>query len=147
MEREAIHLELESCRKRGLLKPEDVIERARDPKSILHERFTWDDGDAAHQYRLIEARNLIRVHVLHEVKDAGPVPVYVSLTIDRANAGGGYRKLSSVMRNREWREQLLSDALTQLQNVQAKYRHLKKLDKVWDAIDEASETNRGSRAA
>lgn len=54
--------------KAGHLTPEAVVERARDPSSALHSMLTWDDGEAGHQYRLLQARGLIRrvvVHVQH----------------------------------------------------------------------------------
>jgi len=61
----AIQQELESIRRSagGLLRPEDVVEFARSPETALHEEFTWDDSEAAHQYRLWQARQVIRVNV------------------------------------------------------------------------------------
>ena len=47
----------------GLLKPEDVVEAARPANSPLHTRFTWDDSAAAHQFRLEQARTLIRTTI------------------------------------------------------------------------------------
>lgn len=44
----------------GRLTPQAVVDDARDPASPLHERFEWDDSTAAHQYRLSQARELIR---------------------------------------------------------------------------------------
>jgi hypothetical protein len=37
-----------------------VVEAARDPNSPLHSAFTWDDAEAAEQYRLAQARVLLR---------------------------------------------------------------------------------------
>lgn len=45
------------------LDPELVVEAAKNPLSPLHEHFTWDDGAAAHAYRIAEAKVLIRVVV------------------------------------------------------------------------------------
>jgi hypothetical protein len=44
----------------GILQAEDVLEEARNPDSPLHPMFEWDDQVAAHQYRLEQARALIR---------------------------------------------------------------------------------------
>jgi hypothetical protein len=44
----------------GDLKPVDVVEDARDPTSPLHDFFEWDNDAAAQQYRLSQARLLIR---------------------------------------------------------------------------------------
>lgn len=43
--------------------PEDVIEFARDSSREVHKAFTWDDAKAGHQWRLQEARQLIRAVV------------------------------------------------------------------------------------
>lgn len=48
----------------GDLRPQDVVEAARDPASPLHRLPSWhweDDAEAARRYRLSVARRLIRV--------------------------------------------------------------------------------------
>lgn len=44
----------------GILQAEDVLEEAKNPASPLHPMFEWDNAAAAHQYRLDQARALIR---------------------------------------------------------------------------------------
>ena len=44
----------------GAIKPNLVVEAARDPDSPLHGYFEWDDSVAAHQHRLAQAGELIR---------------------------------------------------------------------------------------
>jgi hypothetical protein len=44
----------------GILKSEDVVERASDVAHVLHDRFEWDDAKAGHAYRLEQADALIR---------------------------------------------------------------------------------------
>lgn len=52
----------------GSLRPDDVVYAARDPDSILHTLFEWDDTLAAEKYRKNQARRLIRdVYVEHVV--------------------------------------------------------------------------------
>lgn len=45
---------------RGRVTPNIVIEAAKDPASILHSEFEWDDSKAAHLHRIDVARRLIR---------------------------------------------------------------------------------------
>lgn len=45
---------------RGRLTPEIVVDSARHEESPLHDEFDWDDGVAAHQWRIEQARRLIR---------------------------------------------------------------------------------------
>lgn len=44
----------------GELTPDRVVADARDPNSPLHPLFEWNETEAAHQYRLVQARSLIR---------------------------------------------------------------------------------------
>ena len=122
---------------RPLLTPQEVLDAARDPNSILHEHFTWDDGEAAEKWRLEEARGLIvSVHVI--VSEVKPVPVraFVSLTTDRAE-GKGYRALVEVLSDEARRAVLLEDALNDLARVKARYETLTELAQVWDALSAA----------
>lgn len=120
----------------GVLKPEDVIESARSAKSPIHKAFTWDDTDAAHEYRLWQARQLIRVsveYIKQPDKKSVEVRAFVSLTPDRQQKGGGYRHTVTVMSNKDMRRQLLSDALAELQVFERKYQGLIELECVFKA--------------
>ena len=134
---EAIRAELERLKSDGIIRPMDVVSAARKKTSPLHDWFQWDDGEAAHQYRLIQARNLLRVYVKVDEVENEPVQAFVSLTTDRVKEGGGYRAMAEVMSDDALREQLLHDAFVQLGNMRKKYQHLQQLAKVWQAVEEA----------
>ena len=42
------------------LTPESVVQTAADPEHVLHDSFEWNDGAAGHNYRMWQARQLIR---------------------------------------------------------------------------------------
>jgi hypothetical protein len=65
--------------------------------------------------------------------------VFVSLTPDRKEEGGGYRLVRAVMADEDQRRQLLLDARSEMKHFADKYRNLVELAKVIDAIDEATE--------
>ncbi len=44
----------------GKLRPQAVVDAAKDEDSPLHNAFCWDDAEAARLYRLDQARRLIR---------------------------------------------------------------------------------------
>lgn len=120
----------------GLLKPEVVVEFAKNPDTALHNRFEWDDTEAAKQYRLWQARQLIRVIVNilpneNEIK----YKMFVSLQEDRRN-GGGYRTLVDVMSDEEMRKRLLAQAHEDFKLWQKKYQQLKELAPVFDKMAE-----------
>jgi hypothetical protein len=49
--------------KYGGLRPSEVVAEAKSKESPIHSEFEWNDGKAAHAYRLNQARTLIRVIV------------------------------------------------------------------------------------
>lgn len=117
----------------GLLVPEKVVDAARNPRSVLHSRFEWDDGKAADEYRIWQARQLISVCVETIPGSTEETQAFVSLSVDR-HEGRGYRKTVAVLNDAELREQLLRDALSELNCFQQKYSRLRQLADVFSAI-------------
>jgi hypothetical protein len=127
----------------GVLTPEAVVETARDPKNPLHSEFEWDDTKAAEQYRLDQARELIRVAVTVVPHTGEPVRTFVSLVEDRRDGHeGGYRKMISVMATGSGRAAVLETALWELDAFRRKYAHLKELCKVFDEFEKLKKKSR-----
>jgi len=124
----------------GELLPRVVVDAARDEESPLHHSFTWDDGKAAEQWRLQQARQIINAVVRYEKvgKTTMAIPVFVSLSPDRERDGGGYRVLTTVMSDEQHRRQMLQDAVNDMQRFKEKYRRLNELAKVFEAMDHVS---------
>ncbi len=122
-----------AAKHRGLLQPDDVVRFAENPRAALHSKFTWGDTEAAHKWRLLEARNLIAVAVLVLPGSNKSFRAFVSMVNDRKNAGGGYRSLVSVLSDRNLRCKLLEQALADLLRWQEKYENLKELAPVFVA--------------
>ena len=137
---EVIKQELEIIRNEGggFLNPSKVVDYARDPATALHEYFEWDDTEAAHRYRLAQARALIRVAVIVGPTTAETVRAYVSLSSDR-RANGGYRAIADVLSDEIMKETLLADALHDLASFQRKYdslRNVARLNRVFETIED-----------
>ena len=94
---EAIKEELESLVVDGSLEPERVVDAARNPNSSMHGQFNWDDTEAAHQYRISQARALIK-RVKVNVIRADDTVVRVSSYI-RSASGAGYESTQRVAVN------------------------------------------------
>ena len=119
----------------GILKAEAVVEYARDPKTALHSHFEWDDTEAAREYRLVQARHIIRVVLrAHSIQPPIVTRIFVSLNEDRALPGGGYRTMIDVMSAEESRRKLLAQALAELETWQKKYQTLTELAAIFAAI-------------
>jgi len=131
-----VKAELDKLTVDGKLTAQAVVDAARDESHPLHGYFEWDDSKAAHQYRLHQARALIRVVVQpYESLDNQPVHVYQSLVTDRVVPGGGYRTTEAILSTEVWRNTLLQQAQSELIAVRNKYASLSELAKVWLAID------------
>lgn len=118
---EAIKAELERLAATGLLLPPAVVDAARDPKSPLHDHFTWDDGEAAEKYRLVEARSLIarvKVQMVGANSESYNVRQFAHLSTDKR----GYRNLSDVAKAPDMVTVLRQDLARDLQRAVAKYR-------------------------
>ena len=131
-----VRQELEAIRAKnpeGLLLPADVVAEATMPDHPLHSRFNWDDTEAAHQYRLWQARELIQMVVhITTPKRVGPVRYYVSLASDRI--AGGYRALPDVLNDKTRRQEMLDAALLEYERLGRKYDTLKALRPVRKAV-------------
>lgn len=147
VDKEAKLKELEFVRSQhdGVLRPEDVVEFARNERTALHGDFQWDDTAAAQQFRVWQARQVIRLTITVVDSPAGKhsIPMYVSLVTDRQKPGGGYRPLVDVMSSVDMRDELLRQALNELKTVKKKYQQLQELRPIFRAIEKVeSKTQR-----
>ncbi len=133
-------------RRDGSLRPESVVEFAKNPKTALHRRFTWDDTKAAHEHRLWQARQVIRVWVVEIPNSKDVTRAFVSLQTDR-NSGAGYRSIVSVVNSEERYAELLRMAVAEARVFQLKFRQLKELAGVFGAIDDLGELLDGGEGA
>jgi hypothetical protein len=117
----------------GILKPEVVVSVAREPSSVLHSYFEWNNSKAADAYRLEQARQLIRVNVTVIGENPDTRNIYVSLSTDRIS-GGGYRVLADVLKDDDLRRVLLSDSVREMEHFIKKYNNLKELSRVIDTM-------------
>jgi hypothetical protein len=140
----AVAQELELIRKRhhGILRPADVVDFARDPQTALHAEFEWDDSKAAEQYRLEQARLIIRCAVRVVGEDSPPIRAYVSLQEDR-RAGDSYRSLSDVLGDPNLRNALLAQALREAESWRLRYERLAELKPIVRAISKVQRNRQG----
>ena len=124
---------------RGILKPEIVVQAAKSKNSVLHPYFEWSDTKAAHEYRLWQAREIVRVSVeLIYPAQQKPTKVFVSLSNDRNVKGGGYRLVSQVMEDDDLRKIMLDDAMNEMKRFEEKYSALTELNDIFIAMHSVS---------
>lgn len=132
----------------GLLVAEEVVAAAKESSSPLHKCFEWDDSTAGHQWRLMQARHLIRVQVVYaDDAEEKAVPRFVSLISDRDRPKGGYRQTGDVMNSEQLRQDLEATAKRDIDGVCRRYEVLKDLcAKVREAAGISAATRKTQRA-
>ncbi|QCI93376.1 hypothetical protein [Novosphingobium sp. EMRT-2] len=130
--------ELERIRVRhnGRLEPEWVVHTAKAAKNPLHDLFEWDDNVAAQNYRVDQARGIIRsIEVVVEAaEERKPMRAFVSVVQERDRS---YTSVVHAMSDPDLRKQVLRAALTELEAWRKRYAELVELAQVFAAIDEA----------
>jgi len=121
-----------SSRPEGV-RPEDLLERAREENSPLHKFFEWDDAAAAEKYRLEQARKLIYTVTIRIIED-GHDPIrgnYAVRVVDINTGGSTYRPIQDVMNDPLQRGLVLQRALAEFLAWQTRYEHLTELAEIF----------------
>ena len=130
---------------RGNLTPEAVLKNAKSASSPIHDYFTWDDTEAAHKMRLLEAATLIRsvkVRVeMHDQDEPIVTRAFVNVRSTEADeatgmaAPGVYVPVSVALKVGDYRQQMLENAARELAAFKNKYAILKELSEVFEAVE------------
>ena len=114
-EMKALRDAIKACEDRsGRVRPERVVEAARDPKSVLHKRFQWDVRKAAMAHWLETAQELIRqvklVVTIDDVRIAAPY--YVA---DPSVKYSAYTMTTSIAKREDLAEDVLLDEIARIE--------------------------------
>lgn len=113
----------EALKASGPLTAERVLNEAMNAKSPLHRYFEWDDQKAAHQYRLEQARRLIRsIEVVLEDARGKQVPMRAFYSVKDADGQRGYEAMEFVFSTPALSDQVIEEAVTQLEAWKEKYQ-------------------------
>jgi hypothetical protein len=104
---------------RDTLTPEQIVAAAEPEHSPLHDWFEWNNDDAAQQYRLVQAREMLRfIEVVRVERAVEPVRAFHVVRIEGQSV---YAKESRVFSDEELRKQVIDAALAQLESWQRRY--------------------------
>lgn len=105
----------------------------------MHNAFDWDDSVAAENWRLDQAKSLIRSVVIVSAP-VGPVPkdlrAFVSIPTKDSDGGRQYEDVVRVMSDAEKRGKLLKQAYAELVAWRNRYRTLVEFSEVFEVIDD-----------
>ena len=111
--------------------PQNVVNLARDEKSVIHNDFEWNDEIAGEKYRNIQARLMIQNFVIETKEEKAPVRA-LQITTKISN----YKPVEFFLKNEDEYQLLLKRALSELQAFKERYSSLAELEDVFKAIDE-----------
>lgn len=111
----------------GELSAHDVLDDARDPSSPLHSRFEWDDSVAGEEYRLGQARDLIRrVKVtIIPAKKSEPIIVRAYIAkkdVDAGSTSGTYLPIEQVAGKTQYEIDVQARMRKDLEQLSRKYK-------------------------
>ena len=114
------------------LTPRTVLEANRKAGAPLHNEFEWDDGIAAENYRLNQARHLLNcictVSESNDGKEQTTRAFFVTSETD------GYESLDVIIKNEDKFNSMLATALRELSAFERKYSTLSALEPVFQAV-------------
>lgn len=139
---EIITEELNKIEKRdGLITPHALVKEAEPQDSVLHPFFTWDQEKAAYEYRLWEARKIIRTVMI--VKDGldEPVRAFQSVILNASplqdeeeDQSRAYVSTERCLDDPILRKQILNRAKQEARDWAHKYEALKELSEIVQLI-------------
>lgn len=121
---------------------EEFVGAARPESSPLHGDLEWDDSVAGHQYRLQQAREILRsimvVHVNGETSQ--PTRAFHRVVVaDDATSRSAYVPASVVWEKQDYAAQVLEKARRELRNWSRRYREYEELAGAAALVSEALE--------
>jgi hypothetical protein len=128
------HLDMLRQKFKGELTPQRVLDDARHDNSPLHSFFEWSDSAAANQYRLQQARGLIRSVVAVYVggnKQEIRQRAYIHISTPSPH----YREAIHALSQTETRKLVLDRAMNELNAWRARYKDLEEFASFIDIID------------
>lgn len=135
----ALHLDMLRQRSAGHLTPDDVVADARSGNSPLHSFFEWNDGAAAHQHRLAQARGLIRAVVaVYKADEKQPVKQRAYVHIPETKAPH-YMDAKDAMSQPTTRDMVLRRAWSELHQWKRRYIDLSEFADLVAQIDRLEE--------
>lgn len=132
------HLEMLRERFKGELTPADVVADAKNHNSPLHSFFEWDDGEAAEQWRLQQARGLIRAVVAVYVDETEPAKRIQAFVHIPESGAPHYRSTEHAMSQERTRDMVLRQAWREFQSWKKRYAHLDELAEFFKSVDRAA---------
>jgi hypothetical protein len=139
-------------RKHGMVTPEAILAKARDPESPLHQFFEWDDAKAAETQRLNTARLLAKAVAYRVILGGKDISHYQPALIrvrDKDDTGiirSGYVSIERAVERADLREQIIENARKEMEAMIRKFRTIEALANVVPYLEQAHQQLSGAQA-
>ena len=119
------------------VRPEQVLDKAKDESSELHKCFDWNDSSAAEKYRLFQAKQVINhLIVVHRDEDEKQEPVQFRVMLkNERTKESGYKQTIIMVQDEDEYKKLLEQAYAELHSFKQKYQCLSELAEIIALID------------
>lgn len=109
-----------------------LLEASKPVDAPLHDDFTWDDSEAAHEWRLHQSRNFINALVVVPVQqtEEKQEPQRAFFITTEAHK---YEPITAIVQEQSKYDALLIQAFRELTAFRKKYESLKELQPVFEA--------------
>ena len=113
-----------------------VLDAARDPESPIHDGFEWDDTKAAEEFRLTQARLIIRSLRIEILTDEEEEPAEIQrIYWSTDDEESRYVNVKVLLEDDALYQQALERATRLLKGVRDRFNEIKELESIWAAID------------
>ncbi len=124
----------------GSLTASALLDGAKSNRNVLHKAFEWDDAVAGHEYRLTQARTMIRsIKVVYAEKPNSSIRVYETVTEAPTKdypERKVYKSQPEILADPVLRDEMLGNAIADIVRYRRKYAELSELAVVFAAIDD-----------
>jgi hypothetical protein len=107
-----------------------VVSDARNSDSPLHDGFEWDNTIAAEQYRLQQARYILRSVVVKDMPGHADEEIRAFVVIKNENSDNSYVPTQIALSDDEMRQKVLMQAHRDLEALERKYNDLSELAEI-----------------
>ncbi|MCK9429538.1 MAG: hypothetical protein M0R17_06000 [Candidatus Omnitrophica bacterium] len=138
--KEVINEILEVKDEKGLT-AENLLERAKDKNSPIHNFFEWDNSQAAEKWRIYQARLIINsVQVIVNSKEMYAFEnVQINVNDLNEETKREYKPIVEILSTEEYRNQVISSALESISYWRNKYKEYNELDVIFKVIDKVKQ--------
>ncbi len=121
--------------KHGGVTAEILLREATKKRSALHSCFEWNDTIAAQNYRLDQARYILRqIEVIIEREDKEPLRIRAFHCVEDEEQGRRYVTITQARSESDMWEQVIIRAMKEIQQWKETYRDIKEFEAVFEAI-------------